>query len=60
MLATAHTKPAPLRRARLIIVAALLAISLGLGIATTEQRVNAATTVCYLDPGLGRVCQVGK
>jgi hypothetical protein len=59
MFATAVTKSTPQQRVKLLIVAALLALSLGIGAATTAQRVD-AKTVCYLDPGRGRVCQVVK
>ncbi len=59
MLATVGTKPALHQRVKLMIVAALLALSLMLGIATSAQRVD-AKTVCYRDPGLGLVCTVVK
>jgi len=54
MLATVRTKPALHQRVRLMIVAALLMLSLGLGIATTAQRVDAKAghrIVCRITPG---------
>lgn len=41
----------------MMIVAALLTLSLILGIATSAQRVD-AKTVCYLHPATGWTCQV--
>ena len=60
MLATVGTKPLLFQRVKMLIVAALLALSLALGFATTTQHVGAETRYCYQDPGLGRVCTVVK
>lgn len=57
VLATVGTRPALHQRAKMMIVAALLTLSLILGIATSAQRVD-AKTVCYLHPATGWTCQV--
>jgi hypothetical protein len=49
------TTPTPLQRAKLGIIAALFALSLVLGIATSTHGVE-AKMVCYQDPGRGMVC----
>ncbi len=73
MLETVGTNPTLHQRVKLMIVAALLTLSLGLGIATTAQHadvmagaksaVSSAVSVasvryCYKDPGKGMVCVV--
>jgi hypothetical protein len=49
------TKSTPSQRVKLGIVAALFALSLALGIATSTHGVE-AKMVCYQDPGRGMVC----
>ena len=66
MLTTVGIKLAPLRRAKSFVVAAMLMLSLGLGVAPTAQHAGAMAPddgamvqlvrVCYKDPGLGLVC----
>ncbi len=59
MSVTLEAKPALYQRAKLIVVAALLMLSIALGVATSAQRAD-AKTVCYLDPERGTQCQVIK
>jgi hypothetical protein len=49
------TKLTPLQRVRMGVIAALFALSLALGIATSTRGVE-AKMVCYQDPGRGMVC----
>ncbi len=55
MRTTVGSRTAPAQRFRLVIAAALVTLSLGLGAAMSAQPVG-ATTVCYKDPGRGIVC----
>ncbi|MDQ6833173.1 MAG: hypothetical protein M3008_07225 [Chloroflexota bacterium] len=62
MLATIAPTPALHQRLKIAFVAALFALALGLGVASTAQQAGAygtlpgPNTVCYQDPGLGKVC----
>jgi len=62
MSATIAPTPALHQRLKIAFVAALFALSLGLGVASTTQQVGAygtlpgPNTVCYQDPGMGMVC----
>ena len=53
MLATVGTKPVLFQRVKLLIVAALLALSLALGFATTTQHVGAETDTAIRIRGSG-------